>query len=97
MRFLFGVLIPLLLQVPVSLLLIFGDIIKTPGGSFVPLLVMLAAGPLTLVAFGFNCVRSLRESSTASTAWLLIAGTATAMVVPVIQIVLLVVGPVFLN
>ncbi|MBL8517789.1 MAG: hypothetical protein JNM76_12570 [Betaproteobacteria bacterium] len=97
MRLIFGVLLPLLIQLPIGIGLLFGDIIKTPGGSFVPLMVMLLAAPLAFITLIFNAVRVFDRKAAHSTAGLFVRGLLTAMTVPVIMLILLAVGPVFLN
>jgi hypothetical protein len=97
MRLTAGALVPLLIQVPIGAGLLFGDVIKTPGGSFVPLWVMLISAPLAMVTFLLNVARVYDRKAAHSTGALFIRGMLTALSVPFLMIVMLVLGPVFLN
>lgn len=97
MRLTAGALLPLLIQVPIGAGLLFGDVIKTPGGSFVPLIVMYLAAALAMVTLLLNVARVYDKKAAHSTGALFIRGLLTALTVPVIMILLLAIGPVFLN
>jgi hypothetical protein len=97
MRFISGVILPLVVQLAAGIGLLFGDVIKTPGGSFVPLMVMLLSAPLAFITLIFNALRVYDRKAAHSTGGLFIRGLLLAMSVPVIMVILLAVGPVFLN
>lgn len=97
MRLIYGALLPALIQVAIGIGLLFGGIIKTPGGSFVPLGVMLLSGPLAFITLLLNVARVYQKKTAHSIGGLFARGFLTAMVVPVIMIILLVFAPMILD
>lgn len=97
MRLIYGVVLPLLIQLAIGITILFGGVIKTAGGSFVPLGVMLLSGPLVFLTFIFNLMRTFNKEAGHSTGSLFIRGLLTAMSVPVIMVILLVVGTAILD
>lgn len=98
MRFIFGVLLPLLLQTPVCVWLIFGDVVKVRGGSFVPLGAMLLAPVLVLASAIYNHGQAMRQpDSPAAPAWLFMRGTAVALSVPLLLALIMILGSALLD
>lgn len=97
MRLTYGAIIPLLIQLVLGIGLLFGDLVKVPGGSFVPLMVMLLSGPLALVTLLLNVARVYDRKAAHGIGGLFFRGLLMALAVPFIMLILLLVGPVFLN
>lgn len=98
MRLVMGVVLPLLLQVPVCIWLIFGNVIKVPGGSFVPLGAMLIAPILVLASLIINASRlpGARQRGD-SLVGLFFRACAVALSVPVLLALLIMVGAAVLD
>jgi hypothetical protein len=98
MRIIFGVLLPLLLQVPACIWLIFGSVIKVPGGSFVPLGAMLLAPVLVLGTVIFNFSLATRSKNREdSLDWIFFRGAGIALMVPVILALVILLGSAVLD
>lgn len=97
MRLTYGALIPLLIQLVIGVGLLFGDLVKTPGGSFVPLMVMLLSAPLALITLMLNVARVYDRKAAHGIGSLFFRGMLLALSVPFLMLILLVFGPMILN
>lgn len=97
MRITYGAIIPLLIQLVLGIGLLFGDLVKTPGGSFVPLIVMLLSAPLAFITLMLNIARVYDRKANHGIGGLFFRGLFMALSVPFIMLILLLVGPVFFN
>ncbi|MDX2220690.1 MAG: hypothetical protein SF172_16850 [Burkholderiales bacterium] len=97
MRLTYGALLPLIIQLVLGVGLLFGDLVKTPGGSFVPLMVMLLSAPLAFITLMLNVASVYDRKAARGIGSLFFRGMLLALSVPLLMFILLLVGPVFLN